>query len=214
MGAGTRSGERGSVVPLVALVVLLVGGLCAGVARSGVDAVTAARVRTAADAAALAGAAAGERAAVEAARANGAEVVAHRREGREVEVTVRLAGFEATARATRTGPSPADASVAGLVPEMLAALAAAEVILGQPVPVTSGWRSPARQQALWDARHTNRYPVAPPGTSAHERGRAVDVPIAFVPRLVAVAPRVGLCQPLPRTDPVHFELCPSGRDRS
>ena len=75
------------------------------------------------------------------------------------------------------------------------------------VPITSGWRSHAEQQRLYDDRGTNPYPVAAPGTSAHERGRAVDVPRSFVARLAAVAPRVGLCHPWPETDPVHFELC-------
>ena len=62
---------------------------------------------------------------------------------------------------------------------------------------------------------TNPYPVAPPGTSLHESGLAVDVPLGFVPTLLAVAADAGLCQPLPETDPVHFEPCPpsSQRDR-
>jgi hypothetical protein len=92
---------------------------------------------------------------------------------------------------------------------MSAALARAEALLGEPVPITSGWRSPADQQRLWDQRAGNPYPVARPGTSRHEQGLAVDVPRAFVPRLRAVAHRVGLCFPLPTTDPVHFEICPA-----
>jgi hypothetical protein len=75
------------------------------------------------------------------------------------------------------------------------------------VPVASGLRTRAQQQALWDRRHTNPYPVARPGTSRHERGQAVDVPRSFVPRLMAVAGAAGLCQPMPQTDPVHFEVC-------
>jgi zinc D-Ala-D-Ala carboxypeptidase len=214
--------ERGSITPLLALVVLAMGGLALGLGRLGGDAVAAARAAAAADAAALAGAAAGEEAAREAADANGASVVAYRPDGAEVEVVVEHRGATSTARARRpagggeAGGEPADGgeTVTGLVPEMVAALARAEALLGRPVPITSGWRSPARQQALWDARHRNPYPVAPPGTSAHERGRAVDVPAAFAPRLAAVGPQVGLCRPLPASDPVHFELCPSSRDRS
>jgi hypothetical protein len=49
--------------------------------------------------------------------------------------------------------------------------------------------------------------VARPGTSNHERGLAIDVPSAFVATLRGVMAVVGLCQPLPVTDPVHFELC-------
>ena len=41
----------------------------------------------------------------------------------------------------------------------------------------------------------------------HERGLAIDVPRTFVATLRAVAAAVGLCQPLPVSDPVHFELC-------
>jgi hypothetical protein len=53
----------------------------------------------------------------------------------------------------------------------------------------------------------NPYPVAPPGRSAHERGAAVDVAAGFTERLAAVAARVGLCRPYPKTDPIHWELC-------
>ncbi|MDP8992137.1 MAG: M15 family metallopeptidase, partial [Actinomycetota bacterium] len=83
-------------------------------------------------------------------------------------------------------------------------------LLGGAVPVTSGFRSRAEQVALYANRASNPYPVAVPGTSRHEMGQAVDVPLSFVPRLLSVAAQVGLCQPYPRTDPVHFELCARG----
>jgi LAS superfamily LD-carboxypeptidase LdcB len=90
---------------------------------------------------------------------------------------------------------------------MVAALARAEQLLGQAVPITSGYRSPAKQRALWENRASNPYPVAAPGTSMHERGLAVDVPLTFVPRLERVAASAGLCHPFPQADPVHFEVC-------
>ena len=90
---------------------------------------------------------------------------------------------------------------------MQAALARAEQLLGEKVPITSGFRSSEEQAALYANRASNPYPVAPPGSSAHERGLAVDVPAGFVPRLSSVAPRAGLCQPYPQTDPIHFEVC-------
>jgi uncharacterized protein YcbK (DUF882 family) len=90
---------------------------------------------------------------------------------------------------------------------MRAALARAEQLLGQPVPITSGYRSTAAQAALYANRAANPYPVAVPGTSMHERGLAVDVPADFVGRLLAVAPKAGLCHPYPVDDPIHFELC-------
>ncbi len=200
--------ERGSVLPLVALLAVAVGGLCLGLGRFGGEAVTAGRARTAADAAALAGAAEGERAARAMARANGAELVEAEEDGAAFVARVRLGGEEATARAEgRRAPLGGSGGRAGLVPELVAALARAEVLLGGPVPVTSGYRSPAAQRALWAARAGNPYPVARPGTSAHEQGRAVDVPRSVADRLAAVGGAAGLCRPLPRTDPVHFELC-------
>lgn len=92
---------------------------------------------------------------------------------------------------------------------MRAALARADRLLGHPVPVASGLRSRAQQQALYDRRHTNPYPVARPGTSDHETGMAIDVPRTAVGELVAVASQAGLCRPLPEADPVHFVVCGS-----
>jgi hypothetical protein len=195
----------------LALLVVAVGGLSLGLGRLGGDAVAAARAQTAADAAALAGAAAGEEAARRMAAANGGELLVFTPDGTDVEVRARVGGAEAVARARRSGglggSTGGVGGAVGLAPEMRAALARAEAALGTPVPVVSGWRSSAAQSALYANRGSNPYPVARPGTSAHERGTAVDVPRAFVPRLVAVGPAVGLCQPLPESDPIHFELC-------
>jgi hypothetical protein len=205
--ADGRGRERGSVLPLVALLVVATGGLCLVLGRLGGEAVAAGRARTAADAAALAGAAEGEGAARAVARANGAELLSGRRTGRAFVAEARVAGETATARAEGADPGPGATGGAGLVPELGAALRRAEALLGMPVPITSGYRSAVAQRALWAARAGNPYPVAPPGTSAHERGRAVDVPRSFADRLAAVGPAAGLCRPLQRTDPVHFEPC-------
>jgi hypothetical protein len=178
-----------------------------------------AQARTAADAAALAGAVEGEAAARRLAAANGAELTEFRDlDGGEVVVEVRLDGVSAHARARRhevmaSGATPGAAAGsgerAGLASSMLAVLASADRLLGRPVPIVSGYRSPARQQALWERRASNPYPVARPGRSLHERGLAIDVPRGFVDDLLGVADRAGLCQPLPRTDPVHFVVCGS-----
>ena len=219
-GAGLRDGnDDGQVVPLAAALV----GLCcaallalAPVARALDDR---ARARTAADAAALAGAADGERTAREVAGANGADLLEIERNGDEVVVQVRVGEVEAYARARAT-PRPVDARAsgpavgasghrAGLAPAMLAALARADGLLGRSVTVVSGLRSRSQQQALWDRRATNPYPVARPGTSDHERGLAIDVPRADVADLRRVARAAGLCQPLPVTDPIHFIVCRS-----
>jgi hypothetical protein len=195
---------------LVAVLVLLVGALCLGLGRLGAEANAKAKAQLAADAAALAGAADGEDAARALAKANGAKVLDVDVDGREVQVKVRSGDVEAWARATGQAVGRDDAGtsgVSGLVPELRVALDRAAGLLGEPVPVSSGWRSFSEQQRLWRHRGANPYPVAPPGTSAHERGRAVDVPRPFVARLARIARRVGLCHPYPDTDPVHFELC-------
>ena len=110
-------GQRGSVSPLLAVLVLATGGLCVALGRLGGDAVDAARAQTAADAAALAGAAAGEAAGRGLAGANGGRVVAFVEDGEGVLVTVRIGRAMATARAVGTGADPGiGAPRAGLVP--------------------------------------------------------------------------------------------------
>lgn len=205
--------ERGQVAPLLALFAVGVGLAALGLGRFGGAAVDHARARTAADAAAL-GAVAAEEAGEEVARrlaaANGAAVEAYDAAGADVRVRVRAGAGSASARARAAGAArpPETPTTAGrLAPALRAALARAAQVLGEPVPVTSGFRSAADQRRLWAGRDANRYPVAPPGTSMHERGLAVDVPLATADRLAAVSALTGLCRPYPHTDPVHFELC-------
>ncbi|MFN2503325.1 MAG: M15 family metallopeptidase [Acidimicrobiales bacterium] len=206
--------ERGSVTPLVALAMVAAGGTSVLLGRLGEAGVARAGARTAADAAALAGVADGEEAAREVASANGATVLDYQVMGSDTRVVVRLGSAEASARARRRGlegrggsGAGAAGSSSGLASAMTAALARAEQLLGEPVPITSGFRSSEEQAALYAGRHANPFPVAPPGSSMHERGLAVDVPSAFVPRLLSVAGRAGLCQPHPESDPIHFEVC-------
>lgn len=202
----TRRGERGQVLPLVALLLVALGMGAALIGRTAEAAVATARARTAADLAALAGAAAGHGSAARVAAANGATLVDYDRDG--LEVTVRVRRGDRTARATARRQGDAGTTTGGLAPALRAALARAGQLLGVPVPITSGYRTREQQAALHARRGANPYPVAPPGTSRHEQGLAVDVPLSFVPRLLAVAPMAGLCRPYPTADPVHFELCP------
>lgn len=204
--------DRGQVVPLFAGVVVVALACAVLLVRLGVAADQRARAQAAADAAALAAAGHGEEAARSVAAANGAEIVELTMAGGHAVVEVRVGEARAEAAARREAPPPgaADASVEGLAPEMAAAVARAEALLGRPLRITSGFRSRTDQERLWRNRHRNPYPVARPGTSAHERGVAIDVAASDVVALLAVAPRVGLCQPLPRSDPIHFELCPKG----
>ncbi len=199
--------ERGQALPLVLVALALAAALLVLTATLADHAVDAARARTAAGAAALAGAAEGEDAARSVAAANGAEVLGWAEAGPRVRVEVAVAGGRAVAAAERLSPPPATTGTDGLTPELQAAIARAEALLGRPVRITSGWRSPAQQQWLWDHRATNPYPVARPGTSMHERGLAIDVPLSFVATLRSVAGAAGLCFPLPESDPIHFELC-------
>jgi hypothetical protein len=206
-----RRSERGSATPFVVLAMVTAGVLALQVGRLGGAAAARAKAQTAADASALAGAADGREAARALAEANGARLAEYEELGSDTRVVVQLGPAQARGRARRAGWTGGlgggGASRNGLAPAMVAALARAEQLLGRPVPITSGFRSAAAQQALWANRAANPFPVAAPGTSMHERGLAVDVPLSFVPELTRVAPEVGLCHPFPKADPVHFEVC-------
>jgi hypothetical protein len=196
---------------LVTLVVAVAGLAVVALGHLGAATVERARAGGAADAAALAGAVDGRGAAADVAALNGGSLVSFESRASIVEVVVRVGDATARARAEVTGSSsatpPAGGDRAGLAPVVLAGLARADDLLGRPVPVVSGFRSRAEQERLWARRATNPYPVARPGTSAHERGMAIDVPAGFAPVLAAVAAQTGLCRPLPDRDPVHFEPC-------
>src|SRR5438067_10285242 len=191
--------ETGQVLPLVAVLVLAAGAAMVALGRIGQAAVERAHARTAADAAALAGAADGEASARELAAANGARVLSYDEDGPEAEVRVAVGRAEASARARRDGdddggeggPGAGAGDAGGLAPAMRAALARAEQLLGGSIPITSGYRSTAHQAELYRSRARNPFPVAPPGTSMHERGLAIDVPSPFVPVLLRVAAQAG-----------------------
>lgn len=211
--------QRGSALWLIVVVSAMASLMILGAVRLGTAAVTNARARNAADAAALAATTGGAGAAGRVASASGA-VVSEVRVGVsggrvDSEVVVAVDGPDgrevARAAAQRELPVGGTGRRAGLAPAMLAALARADDLLGEQVPIVSGHRSRANQQALWDARDSNPYPVARPGTSLHEVGLAVDVPLSFVARLLSVAAASGLCHPLPTSDPVHFVVCPITR---
>lgn len=199
--------NHGQVFPIaiVALTVVLIGVMV--LAALGSRAADLARQQTAADAAALAAAAVDADTGQQLAAANSAE-------GAAINI-VEQPGQTFASASTSNGDVSAAAFAAGLrtqgtqglAPALVAALARAEQLLGEPVPIVSGWRSPDQQQALWDNRADNPYPVAAPGTSMHELGLAIDVVPEFVPKLLAIAPDIGLCQPLPVTDPIHFTWC-------
>lgn len=200
--------DDGQALPLLILVFAAAALAVHVVVVLGTASIERTRARTAADAAALTAALDGPEAARAVAAAGGAEIGSVTSAGDERTVVVELGDATASATARRIEPVVVGTGRrVGLAPAMLAALARADELLGVQVPITSGLRTRAQQQALWDRRHTNPYPVARPGSSRHETGLAVDVPSSFVPRLLAVAADAGLCRPLPRTDPIHFEVC-------
>lgn len=71
--------------------------------------------------------------------------------------------------------------------------------------VTSTYRSKTEQLKLWNNRANNPYPVAPPGASYHEHGRAFDVvaPPQVLAWAGAVWRRVG--GQWSARDPIHFQ---------
>lgn len=73
--------------------------------------------------------------------------------------------------------------------------------------LSSGYRSTADQQRLYDNRASNPNPVAKPGTSNHERGLAVDIGGMSADQR-AMLPQYGLAQPV-ANDPPHVELAGS-----
>jgi hypothetical protein len=73
--------------------------------------------------------------------------------------------------------------------------------------ISSGVRTPQQQAALYANRAGNPNPVAPPGTSRHETGNAVDI-AGMTPEQRAMLPQYGLAQPV-ANDPPHVELAPS-----
>lgn len=214
---------------IAALTLLLTTTISGRIVESGNETSTKARAQAAADAAALAAIAEGlpygsgsyERLATTYAESNGAvlvecECVAG---SYRVQVTVEIDGVEAIA-AAEIDPAflqpAAGVSVHGLHPALAAAVDRLVMASGGSVRLISGFRTPQRQSMLW-SRALQRYGdpevaddwVARPGTSAHERGLAVDLG-GDLERAVALIAELGL--PLHRPlehEPWHFELTSS-----
>jgi hypothetical protein len=173
-----RRGEKGSTVPLLALLVLAAGGAIVLLGRLGGGAVERASARTAADAAALAGAAEGRAAASSVAAADGGRIESYRELGVETEVRVSVGQATAVARARRESGGTGDSN--GMAPALRAVWTRAGQLLGQAVPV---------------------YSVVP--SSSGQAGMAVIVPPDWATRLATFGRQAGLCQ----VAPVQFEVC-------
>jgi D-alanyl-D-alanine carboxypeptidase len=93
-------------------------------------------------------------------------------------------------------------------PELLQRLESLAAQRGETWKITSGLRTVAEQQVLWDNRHNNPFPVARPGTSNHQHGNAADVTINGRP-IQDVVPAAELVRAGVRPlagDAVHVEL--------
>lgn len=96
-------------------------------------------------------------------------------------------------------------TLSGLQPWLQPHAARLLALAGRYVVVTSTYRSYTDQLRLWNNRATNPYPVAPPGRSYHQLGRAFDV--NGDPQILAALGRVwnswgGRWSP---ADPIHFQ---------
>lgn len=192
--------NRGQALPLVALQLWLIAGVGVVVVMIGARALDQSRAQAGADAVAL-GEALAPGSGIDLALRNSVTVEMSRNDHR-VEVTATRDSGTALATAELVRPA-----WQGLNRSLYAALARAERRLGEELVVVSGLRTRAEQEQLWLNRSDNPRPVALPGTSLHERGMAVDVALHQVDRLARIGPFVGLCQPLPLSDRVHFTLC-------
>ena len=103
--------------------------------------------------------------------------------------------------------------ISGLSPGLAQALqqAAAEYnqITGKTVEVTSAVRDSAKQAELYQAymNGSSKFPAAPPGTSKHEKGLAVDISQGVADEMdrMGLLKKYGLSRPV-ANDPVHLEV--------
>ncbi|HEY7876131.1 MAG TPA: D-alanyl-D-alanine carboxypeptidase family protein [Actinomycetota bacterium] len=137
-----------------------------------------------------------------------------------MQVSVYLDGASATARAVldpeALQPLVASLDARGLDPRLERAVTRLLVAGRGAVRVVSGWRSTAEQSRLWsEALVKYGSPeaaddwVAPPGSSMHERGLAVDLggDVGLASRLIDEL-GLPLWRPL-ANEPWHFELAGS-----
>jgi D-alanyl-D-alanine carboxypeptidase len=93
---------------------------------------------------------------------------------------VQATSFAATLAQATTAASGSYPHLTGDLdanPDLLRRLETVAASRGETWKITSGLRTTAEQQALWDARGSNPFPVARPGTSNHEHGNSADVSV-------------------------------------
>lgn len=91
----------------------------------------------------------------------------------------------------------------------------AAAYIGVRARVTSGYRNPKLQAKLYADYQAglSHYPVAPPGSSLHEKGLAIDVVSDNESDMVRLLTSVGLIW-AGEGDPVHFALPVQSRAKS
>jgi hypothetical protein len=99
-----------------------------------------------------------------------------------------------------------------LEPQAMQAFKKAESLAGRRIEVVQSYRSCAAQ-ALACQRVCGDSAGCPgtcaePGTSYHQRGKAIDVTRASLdaPRVMAALRKAGWCQSVPESDPGHFSF--------
>jgi hypothetical protein len=211
------------VVSITAILALLFAGFTRDIA---IASSTKQRAQIAADAAALAaveesgpwGSGDPVGAATRFARANGGRVVRClcRTGATAMQVQVSVGDVLAEARAvfdpTKLMPA-VSADAGGLNPRLAAVVARLIDAAHGGIRLVSGYRTYQEQEKLWEAAlakygsaQTAREWVAPPGTSMHERGLAVDLGGDLNLALTLIARlRLPLWRPL-SNEPWHFEL--------
>jgi D-alanyl-D-alanine dipeptidase len=97
----------------------------------------------------------------------------------------------------------------GLAQALQQAAAEYNQVTGKTVEVTSAVRDSAKQAELYQAyvSGNSKFPAAPPGTSKHERGLAVDISQAVADDMdrMGLLKKYGLSRPV-ANDPVHLEV--------
>jgi len=110
------------------------------------------------------------------------------------------------------GESGSETSFKGLSPDLqqgiLTAAKQYKESTGKPLTINSAARTPEKQKELYDkwvAGGKKGMPVAPPGSSLHEQGKAVDIQEGISSSVaIAALNSQGLFQTVPN-DPVHFQ---------
>ena len=97
----------------------------------------------------------------------------------------------------------------GLVQALQQAASEYNQVTGKTVEVTSAVRDTAKQTELYQAyvEGKSKFPVAPPGSSKHEKGLAVDISQGVADEMdrMGLLRKYGLSRPV-ANDPVHLEV--------